>query len=372
MRNQEMIGYSRKGGAMGNNNSGLTMSLGTAGLSGFSSSVSNASYAPYGNAQHSYMSIGRGVVGGVPSQVFSVVTGMNEPPLREHIPLSLVKVNWSADHVQSGSGGSYPQYIGDYNVAHRIRDDGGYSNAGSSLQPSAPSRKHRPTPAPTMQIAKAIDGFRRVPVLGQPPHTNRVNVSASTDRKKKALRPYLVRARRILRLTNDCVICGMGQAVPVVAEVVEQLKRERVAIVASFVYMYFFPFENLINFFFFLPLLSMISLTYTCLFFLCSHGSGKNCILCIYLHMLHTIGVETDLSEFDSELEEHRPIIEVFLFFKFFFCVHFNCLCDDHFRDKKLVSDFRRRKVIEIFELHDNESVGALSIAIIEKVSSYK
>ncbi|ETO18677.1 hypothetical protein RFI_18580 [Reticulomyxa filosa] len=101
--------------------------------------------------------------------------------------------------------------------------------------------------------------------------------------------------------------------------------------------------------------------------------------------MLYVTGVETDLSEFDHELEEYRPIIEIYLkggpyghvrhqlkFFFFFAYISMMITFERGGEYKKLVSDFRRRKVIEIFELHDKEAVGALPIITIEKVSFYK
>ena len=44
-------------------------------------------------------------------------------------------------------------------------------------------------------------------VLGQPPNSIKVNVSSNN---KYGLRNFLVRARRILRLSKTCKICGIG------------------------------------------------------------------------------------------------------------------------------------------------------------------
>ncbi|ETO25403.1 hypothetical protein RFI_11734 [Reticulomyxa filosa] len=66
----------------------------------------------------------------------------------------------------------------------------------------------------TMQIAQPDNehpGYCRVPVLTQAPRSNRIHIAVTGDYSKRALRPYLVRARRILRLEEKCVVCGIGK-----------------------------------------------------------------------------------------------------------------------------------------------------------------
>ncbi|ETO12116.1 hypothetical protein RFI_25261 [Reticulomyxa filosa] len=70
--------------------------------------------------------------------------------------------------------------------------------------------------------------------------------------------------------------------------------------------------------------------------------------------------IETDLSGFDQDLEEHRPTVEIHLRRG-----EYGLVCVFTFI---LVSDFRRRKVIEIFELHDKELKGELSIQSVKEM----
>ncbi|ETO19478.1 hypothetical protein RFI_17752 [Reticulomyxa filosa] len=189
-------------------------------------------------------------------------------------------------------------------------------------------------------------GLRRVPILGQPPRTNYVHVGANACRERKQWQAFLLRARRILRLQNSCIIGGTGEgvsfivlrirarceipkkkkkivaliffvsiAVAVVCEVVEQLKREKTAIVAN---------------------------------------------------------VRSGLNEFNEELDEYEPVLEIWLqkgeygLVRGFFFFSSPLSPKKKVCVLKLVSDFRRRKVIEIFELHDTEMQGELSIQSIE------
>ncbi|ETO26020.1 hypothetical protein RFI_11114 [Reticulomyxa filosa] len=120
-------------------------------------------------------------------------------------------------------------------------------------------------------------------------------------------------------------------AISVVGEVVEQLKRENVAIVSSFVSLNFF--------------------------------------------IAHACRIETDLAEYNQEFDEYRPLVEIYLkqgeyghvLFCFSSFLFFSTLQKKKKENLLLYTYFEI--VIEIFELHDKELKGELSVSVIGKMN---
>jgi hypothetical protein len=147
--------------------------------------------------------------------------------------------------------------------------------------------------AATTTAGKDVEKNTEDSILGHAPQP-RVNVAATQN----TLQFYLARARKILRLEEECTVGGLGQAIGLVVEVVEILKREKVAVVKK---------------------------------------------------------VETSMVDGKSLRTRFRkPKIEITL---------------GRGEYATLVSDYRRRKVIDIFETHDPEMTGKLSRDQIEKLN---
>jgi len=131
-----------------------------------------------------------------------------------------------------------------------------------------------------------IDSGEEYAILGAPPKSNRVIVRQIKN--KTGLRSYLIRARRILRLQNNCVVISTN-ACNIACEIVEILKKERVAEIQK---------------------------------------------------------IRTTLIENNQSEEDGQPALEIALIRGEF---------------GHLVSDFRRRKVIEVFEIHDSNLTGIIN-----------
>lgn len=153
-------------------------------------------------------------------------------------------------------------------------------------------------------------------VLGQPPNSINVNVSANN---KYGLRNYLVRARRILRLSKKCIICGIGNGMCLNCIFVE----------LSFLFVFYI----------------------VCLFIVCLAVS----VACEVVEVLKRERIAEILMIETSIVEDEtiRPSLDVTL---------------KRGKYAIFVSDFRRRKVIEIFEKYDSELTGKLKIEIVRKV----
>ncbi|ETO32652.1 hypothetical protein RFI_04465 [Reticulomyxa filosa] len=99
--------------------------------------------------------------------------------------------------------------------------------------------------------------------------------------------------------------------------------------------------------------------------------------------MQNTTEIETGLVDGEQELDKYQPTLKVhlkrgecghvwklvYLFVFFFLLLSHLYFAQRFFCFVQLVSDFRRRKIIEVFELHDTELKGALEIEHVIKMS---
>jgi hypothetical protein len=148
------------------------------------------------------------------------------------------------------------------------------------------------------------DGSMVDEIFGKAPQ-NRVNVAANNEnnnrRNNSSLQFYLARARKILRLEEECTVGGLGQAIGLVVEVVEILKREKVAEVKK---------------------------------------------------------VESSMVDGTNLRQRYRkPKIEITL---------------GRGEYAELVSDYRRRKVTDIFETHDPDLSGKLTVETVKDMDLAK